>query len=1263
MHIYGSCRSRLDFSDWGAVVSSGGSATAGLTVNIYAQIGTRAGKNLLSAAKNITIEPGDKLTLTINEDAIKSGEDAFEIIFSAENTTASDAAQIAKIKLRDSDQVTKRTLPISLELTLDSHLALAATIATSNDLPDNPVNGQMRQIGADYYEYDSEALAGDYQSGSGYWKQVDQTFSTYLSATNASGGCDYPQSLITGLKFAPPVYPGDGSDHTPLRIWLLNGLSEDGQAQIPIGSAIALETKVNDSTQLATSLSGGIKVRVLGYVRRSTGFLDTSIAEANIEYNWDPNSPLFNLTTALPRGYALAVEIILSFLKSQLRGGITGGESISTILYTQGKLGNYNPIGFFTGNAIASLDDRMRILPTIGGFKRASGLAIINNYVTPRLGEDSYPVVVADTADQQIALSGVLAGDAFVYQSGSPIPSSQGLRAKFSTVTGEQTPSDWSNPVTLVTGQILQLTIDHPANSEGFATIRGDYPDSLIAGLNTEFTAPYFRLFLEIDGTIYQSDTLTLAAQTDTQQITIDAVNGFSVIGSLPSQPDSAFGFWNYGARTLASATGSGSLTTGVSIRFALAYAYPSPNLVLTKIAHEGLEEISYTLIEAITRSGAYGKVSSEGLEKTQRGTLDFNDPLVSISDDPLNDRTRISLPAVRNVYFSTSAPTVDDDGASGYRQGDRWHYYTGSILNASYVCLGAANGAALWPSLGTGENSQGSGLSTEETLTALKALTGVANNSVYLLASTNNIYRYDASSTATPNDDKVIITAEKNQNPLLAGRFLKVGTFSASEITPTTARNFVTDAELLLIDTIADKAEENHLHITSKGSLLTSNGTAHTQFPVPDGKYVMGDGSTESGLIAVDPPGSIATRTKASYTQPSLNQTVILQFSSTQNFVANQTYVAIETGGIYLITNIGNATTATAEYKGFGVNPTTQVQTNRKVSLTGRPGDPGASALTLTVESFTTPAISEEVTIDVISATGANLGSFVDISTAGNYKVTGKDETANPNTLTVENLGGNNTSAGVTIAANSQVTVAGPPGPIGSVAATSSINYQGAIPPPNTEGNQWKTFIDSLNNNKYSFKENSNGLVKIFAFISDILATTLTGLSLPLNPTEILATDTIIEALGKAQKYFVDFLTTFNVADKLVKLDANGFIPKLNGSKITENVIHPVAIDIVADGTYRILAYPSTVVENIRYDGIYDLKTDNNVGTLSIAIDGTFITEFDNLSVTTTGANYTTTGENVLHPGDSLFIILNNSDTSNPMTKLSFTLYGVKNP
>ena len=186
---------------------------------------------------------------------------------------------------------------------------------------------------------------------------------------------------------------------------------------------------------------------------------------------------------------------------------------------------------------------------------------------------------------------------------------------------------------------------------------------------------------------------------------------------------------------------------------------------------------------------------------------------------------------------------------------------------------------------------------------------------------------------------------------------------------------------------------------------------------------------------------------------------------------------------------------------------------------------------------------------------------------------------------------------------------------------------------------------------------------MSIFSFLSDILSTVLTGLSPPLNPTAILAADSILEALGKAQKYFTDFLTNFNGSNQLIQLDSNGHIPKLNGDKITQYETLPVFIQSVIDGTYRIYAYPSAIAETIRWTGIYDLKSDTNAGTLSITIDGTVITGLDTLTINQTGTDYAATGNQDLTSGSDVFIVVSNSDNSSPITNLSFTLYGVKNP
>lgn len=51
---------------------------------------------------------------------------------------------------------------------------------------------------------------------------------------------------------------------------------------------------------------------------------------------------------------------------------------------------------------------------------------------------------------------------------------------------------------------------------------------------------------------------------------------------------------------------------------------------------------------------------------------------------------------------------------------------------------------------------------------------------------------------------------------------------------------------------------------------------------------------------------------------------------------------------------------------------------------------------------------------------------------------------------------------------------------------------------------------------------------------------------------TNLSTSDSILDAFGKVKKFFSDLLTTFNVAGKLVKMDADGKLPPLDGSKLT---------------------------------------------------------------------------------------------------------------
>lgn len=66
-----------------------------------------------------------------------------------------------------------------------------------------------------------------------------------------------------------------------------------------------------------------------------------------------------------------------------------------------------------------------------------------------------------------------------------------------------------------------------------------------------------------------------------------------------------------------------------------------------------------------------------------------------------------------------------------------------------------------------------------------------------------------------------------------------------------------------------------------------------------------------------------------------------------------------------------------------------------------------------------------------------------------------------------------------------------------------------------------------------------------------NVLETNLTGLT-DGDGTNLNTSDNILVAFGKVKKFFSDLLTTFNVANKLVKMDSDGKLPAVDGSKLT---------------------------------------------------------------------------------------------------------------
>jgi hypothetical protein len=93
---------------------------------------------------------------------------------------------------------------------------------------------------------------------------------------------------------------------------------------------------------------------------------------------------------------------------------------------------------------------------------------------------------------------------------------------------------------------------------------------------------------------------------------------------------------------------------------------------------------------------------------------------------------------------------------------------------------------------------------------------------------------------------------------------------------------------------------------------------------------------------------------------------------------------------------------------------------------------------------------------------------------------------------------------------------------------------------------------LDSSGNFVQNTDKISEGSTNLFFTVGRVLASVLTGFAVAGTRSAITASDTVLSAFGKCQKYFNDLLTNFNGASQLVQLDSNTKLPAVDGSALT---------------------------------------------------------------------------------------------------------------
>ena len=322
--IYASFRPQIPTSAIAVASVSGGSVSHTISGNLYFQYYNRAGRNLLSAPIPVTINPGEKLQITVPVGAIAEGETVFKVVFSLSTTgNEVDAQDIAAIQVRENSGSVITNFPATVELTADEHFVLSGEVPTFEDLPAASVIGMKRKVTVDnvIYEYGYDAR----------WQPAITGFSAYQADTTVTGGSDLVLTDATDA-IAVPDNPLDVESY-PLRAWILNGYDSDGLNPLPQGARYTFNFAINDSTTSVDDVpysnifANKTYVQILGYVERATGALDVS--KAVNKKLWNGTENYIVLPEDLPRGHAALLSISLMVEESDLAGIATANSRIT----------------------------------------------------------------------------------------------------------------------------------------------------------------------------------------------------------------------------------------------------------------------------------------------------------------------------------------------------------------------------------------------------------------------------------------------------------------------------------------------------------------------------------------------------------------------------------------------------------------------------------------------------------------------------------------------------------------------------------------------------------------------------------------------------------------------------------------------------------------------------------------------------------------------------------------------------------------------
>jgi hypothetical protein len=506
-----------------------------------------------------------------------------------------------------------------------------------------------------WYIYDPESVTiggiayryGVPQSDNfGNWFITAESGDAYLASTTVAGGCDRPLNFVENALSTPPK---TGVNSTPLRVWLSNGLEPDGLSPTPVGTQYSFVLRISGVDQ-SVLFSDRIIVNQLGLVNRLTVEINTTVEGTYEQIIWNPQSNLVVTKVEVPRGFAIAYDITLSFENEDLAAFIAEATQITIeIVKVSSGVSQIDPgiISIF-GEGVLPDGGKLLILPS---FKRMPGKATIEpSYFISRLSADLIlGNLQEDTPDQLIAIDGALNGLARV-RTPSTLALSERIRAYVSTepIFSDNLPSismgvlsSVSNSISLAdSDEAVVVTITHATK------IREDYPDSLVAGnTDAELNAPFGRIIFDFEDenqahTYYRSGLIPITGASQT--VTFTSPNSpYSGGGILAGFPTSTKGLFKAESVSISKISQLGTSFIGGTLTVYFAYSYgASGNDRITEIDHQRIDCIP-------TTEATIAEAASGALIKANN--------LLDVPNKALA-RTNLGVPSITDVEANTSA-------------------------------------------------------------------------------------------------------------------------------------------------------------------------------------------------------------------------------------------------------------------------------------------------------------------------------------------------------------------------------------------------------------------------------------------------------------------------------------------------------------------------------------------------------------------------------------------------------------------------------